>query len=57
MIKGKSTYNPHLQGSDTDPGPNCDASIARDTQKDLDIARASADSHRLVNEVAEKGHK
>jgi hypothetical protein len=54
VTKGKSTYNPHLQGSDTDPSPNCDAPVAADTQKDLDNARAAAKIHSALNEQADR---
>ena len=50
-------YNPHLQGSDTDAAPGCDAPMAAETQKDLDTAREAVRLHRVANDLAEKGHK
>lgn len=47
-------YNPHVQGSDTDPSPNCDASVAADTQKDLDRAREAVRLHDLANKAADR---
>jgi len=50
-------YNPHAQGSDTMPSSDCDPAVAKDAAKDVQTAREAIRLHKIVNSLAEKGHK
>jgi hypothetical protein len=50
-------YNQYLQGSDTDPGPGCDAPEAADTQRDLDVAREADRLMKVANDLADHSQR
>lgn len=52
-----SNYDPNRLGSDTLPSANCDAPVARETAQDVKTAREAIRLHKIVNDLAEKGHK
>jgi hypothetical protein len=52
-----NNYNPHLQGSDTLPSSNCDASVAKETAADVAKAREAVRLHKIANSLAERGNR